>query len=127
MLQRLPTRTSLSLSTHVAFYGLENRVRFSVDVRPRIGGVGVVRGTVAVRTGGITLCTIRLFRGGEAARLGGVHCGRSVGHTTSRPSMGGVVPLAARGQMSQRLKVILIVSWVRPAGLPVVLRERKPK
>ena len=58
-----PTRTSMLLSTHVVVYGHENRVRFFVAVRPGIMGIGAVRGTVAVRTGGMTLCTVRLVRG----------------------------------------------------------------
>ena len=58
-----PTRTSLVLSTHVVVYGHENRVRFFVAVRPGFLGIGSVRGAVAVRTRGITLCTVRLFRG----------------------------------------------------------------
>ena len=58
-----PTRTSLALSTHVVVYRHENRVRFFVAVRPPIRGIGVVGGTVAVRTRGMTLCTVRLFRG----------------------------------------------------------------
>ena len=57
------TRTSLALSTHVVVYGHENRVRFFVAVRPGIHSLGSVRGTVAVRTRGMTLCTVRLFRG----------------------------------------------------------------
>ena len=58
-----PSRTSMVLSTHVVFYGHENRVRFFVAVRPQILGIGFARGTVAVRTRGMTLCTVRLFRG----------------------------------------------------------------
>jgi hypothetical protein len=58
-----PTRTSLVLSTHVVVYGHENRVRFFVAVRSGILGIRSVRGTVAVRTRGVTLCTVRIFRG----------------------------------------------------------------
>jgi hypothetical protein len=57
------TRTALALSTHVVVYGHENRARFFVAVRPGIMGIGVVRGTVVVRTAGVTLCTVRLVRG----------------------------------------------------------------
>ncbi len=58
------TRTFMVLSTHLVAYGHENRVRFSVAVRPGISGIGgVVRGVVTVRTAGVTLCTARLVRG----------------------------------------------------------------
>ena len=53
----------MALSTHVVVYGHENRVRFFVAVRPGIMGIGAVRGTVIVRTAGVTLCTVRLVRG----------------------------------------------------------------
>lgn len=57
------TRTSMLLSTHVVVYGHENRVRFFVAVRPGILGIGAVRGSVIVRTAGVTLCRARLVRG----------------------------------------------------------------
>ena len=57
------TRTSLSVRPNIVHYGRENRARFSVAVRPSISGIGFARGTVAMKAGSITLCTIRLSRG----------------------------------------------------------------
>jgi len=58
------TRTSLSLSRHLVFYGEEQFEVFHVRVSPVVmGAAGVPKGTVKVQEMGRTLCTIKLVRG----------------------------------------------------------------
>jgi hypothetical protein len=56
-----PTLTRFSLSLPIVVYGHEQSEVFRVTVRPESSDVpGFPRGTVAVRSGQLTLCVIRL-------------------------------------------------------------------
>jgi hypothetical protein len=58
-----PTLTRFTLSLPIVVYGREQSEVFRVAVRPEASDVpGFPRGTVAVKSGPLTLCVIRLVR-----------------------------------------------------------------
>jgi len=66
-----PTTTTLSASSNSLTFGSENTEVFSVTVAPRTSGVpGVPTGTVVVKAGWTTLCTITLSAGAGSCSPG---------------------------------------------------------
>lgn len=65
-----PTSTSLTASSHEVTYGSEQLEVFTVTVTPRTPGVpGVPSGTVTIKWGWTTLCTITLSGGTGSCAL----------------------------------------------------------
>ena len=59
-----PSKTSLSVSPNGVTFGSEGSAVFTATVAPRMGGVpGTPTGTVAVKSGWTTICTITLSGG----------------------------------------------------------------